>query len=159
MKTYNWHTWTIHKDDKRQRMVTVSRMLIGTAAGLLLFVLDHHILAIAAWILTATITLMLYLWTRGSAALERLFASLGRAFGRGAAVLLLMPLFIVVFPILRILNRLAHRDPLHLRDGEHYTLWLECDKNLRKRKHVSSMFATEAQHGGSSMDLTLLSLF
>jgi hypothetical protein len=129
------------------------KVLIGAAVGLLLFSVDHRRMAIAAWAITAIFSVMPYVWSRGSVALDRFFASLGCVLGRGISVLLLSPIFLIVFTIIRAFNRLARTDPLHLRDDEHHTFWLECDSNVRKRKHVTSMFASERMVGRPSRKL------
>lgn len=143
MKSFDWYRWDTRGESRPHRLNAIATPAIGFAVGLLFFLAEHQAMAILVWSIAGVVTVMPLLWPRAGAALERFLLSLGRSAGRIVGILLLTPVFIIVFPVIRILNHLAGRDPLHLRDGERHTFWLESGSNRRKRKHVSSMFAAE----------------
>ncbi len=150
MKRYDWYGWTTCDGSGVKQGSPVSKLAIGIAVGLLLFVAHHRTMAVVVWGFMSVITVMAYLWPASSAGLERFLALLGHGLARAVTIAVLTPVFLMIFPLIRVFNLLAHRDPLHLRDRESHTFWLASDNDSRKRKYVSSMFASERAVGGRS---------
>lgn len=70
-------------------------------------------------------------------------AGLGRAIGTALSWIVLAPLYLAVFPLLRGWARLDGRDLLQLRSSSRPTFWVDADAPARKVRHAAAMFATE----------------
>jgi hypothetical protein len=98
--------------------------LVGAAVGGLVY-LRSPTMAMVVWALAAAgLLLALLSPDRGHAALERALAWFGRAVGRGLAVVLLVPLFVLFFLPFGLLARRGRRDRLErFFDPEAATYW------------------------------------
>ena len=136
------------------RRAVLVRAGIGAAVGLLLLLGGHRSLAGAVWGITAAIGVASLASATVRLGLDRAFAAVGLALGRAMSVVLLAPLFVVGFGLVRLLSSVHGADPLGLRDGDAPTYWRPCDTEARKARHAGAMFATERVAGRRRPALT-----
>ena len=123
----------------------VLRSAVGLVIGLLvLFVFHHQILGSVIILLTLLIGGISLVSERARSAIARSLAAVGIWVGTAISWLLLAPLFLIGFTLVRCWMWLTGADPLQLklRPGD-ATYWLQSDDHRRKLRYAGAMFASE----------------
>jgi hypothetical protein len=143
LKPFPWFSF-VGSSHRKESLVSA---LGKVSAGLLIGGFLGYQGFVAAGIMVCTIALAVGVVSavspRCRLAISTFFGILGKWFGRVLGMILLAPLYLVVFSFARFWQRLFGSDPLQLRDTSPRTFWLETDDSRRKRRYVGTMFATE----------------
>ncbi|MEZ4463811.1 MAG: hypothetical protein R3F43_04630 [bacterium] len=132
---------------------------VGAAVGGLCWIAGFSTLAVVAWAVAGTVTLASVASPAARRALDGGLAALGRGIGRVMTWVLLTPLFLVGFTIVRGVHRLSGRDPLNLRPSEAPSYWIPAAEEARRARRVRSLFAAEPLiHRGRRWPMALAGL-
>lgn len=132
------------------------KALAGIVIGLMFYLGGHITFAVIVWVIGGIITAVSLGSERGRAGLARFFAVFGHWVGRLTGYVLLAPTYIIGFTFVHMLNMVSGSDPLQIKKRDRRTLWLECDRDERKVRHIRSMFATEVIFGRRRTALVVL---
>lgn len=139
----NWFPWRHNKERHGILSQILIKMAIGIIIGMVFFLTGRTTFAIVVWCIGGTIGLVSIVSRKADAIISIFFAFTGRWVGRILTITFLTPVYLTIFTAIRVKNRLTCNDPLHIRDNNRKTFWLECDTDKRKKHHIRSMFATE----------------
>ena len=133
------------------------QLFVGLAVGGLFFYMGWTTLAYVVWGIGGSIGVLSIASAKIRQGLQSFFAQLGEWLGRGLAAVCLTPIFFIGFTTVRILDKLAGRDPLQLKDGSHEpTFWAQCDHDGRRLPNIGRSFVTEPPHNSGSLFRPLL---
>lgn len=123
----------------------VLRSAIGVAIGLSLILLFHQVIFGGIIIALSVAIGAASLASAGAkAGIDRFFAALGGWIGGAISWLLLAPLFLVGFTLVRGWMWVVGADPLQMsRRGGEASYWLQSDSHRRKLRYAGAMFASE----------------
>jgi hypothetical protein len=143
LRSMPWFNWTAPAARPAGPFSAVVRAGVGLAVGILLLA-SHRV--VAGTIVSGISVLIGIISVASPAArarVDRFFERSGHWIGKIVSWALLAPLFLVVFSIVRVWQRLNGFDPLQLARSSGPTYWLEADEHSRKVRYASAMFATE----------------
>jgi hypothetical protein len=158
LKRRSWHVFQSEAGSRGLRFFT-PKIIAPLAVVALLLLLKAFWMAGIASTVTALIWISCSISDSFSDWLERALRTLAQWVGHTVATLLLAPIFFIVMPALRFINRLTGADPLLLRSSEAPTFWQPCDFESRRARYVRSMFCTERLTGARMSLLPLAVVF
>lgn len=126
----------------------IGKTLVGAIVGALFYAWGAHTLAIVIWVIAGLIGVVTLSSQKARTGVGRFFGAIGRGLGWILGVVLLTPLYLVGFTLVRVVGRLAGRDPLYLHDKTSQTFWLPSDQDTRKVRHIHALYATEVASPG-----------
>jgi hypothetical protein len=124
----------------------------------LLLALKAWVMAIVAAAVTATLWVVRAVSEPARRRVDAALGGLAHWVGQIVATVLLAPVFYLVMVLVRLLNRLAGKDPLQLRHPDAPTFWLPSDLDRRRTRYLKSMFCTERLAHGQFALLPVLLL-
>ena len=135
------------------------RGCIGLGAAAAFLALHFKILAVVVASIAGVTTLASLASPAARRGLERALGAFSRLVGRLLSWLVLAPLFLLGFPLVRALHRLSGHDPLNLRPDDAPTFWIPAAEERRRARCVRSLFAAEPIRRGRRWPAVLAGLF
>lgn len=143
LKSQSWHGSCSGQGKSKVTSWVVLEFIVPLLIVLLLVAVNAHVMAGVVAFIAAVIILVRHFSNAGRRAIDKALGIFAHWVGLIVATILLSPVFFIGMTLVRLMNRLSGRDPLHLRDKENPTFWLPSDGEKRRVRHVKSMFCTE----------------
>ena len=148
LKPFRWFAPVDLHSSTEGRWSVLAKATVGLLIGVLLFCYGCTTAGIVVCTITLIIGVVSLLSARARIAVSIFFARLGQLLGHGLGIVVLVPLYVIVFSLSNAWQWLTGSDPLQMYDDKLQSFWLESDAKRRKQQYVYAMFATERLRPG-----------
>ncbi len=148
LKPFRWFAPVDRHSSTEGRLSVSAKATVGLLVGVLLFCNGCTTAGIVVCTIALVLGVVSLLSTRARIAVSIFFARLGQLLGRGLGIVVLAPIYVIVFSLGNAWQWLTGSDPLQMYDDGRQSFWLESDTQQRKQRYVYAMFATERLRPG-----------